>query len=40
MTISREEILNWMQDNNASVLSFAQAHNCDVQKVWDVINGK
>lgn len=40
MRISREEILNWMKANNSSVLGFATAHECDVQKVWDIINGK
>lgn len=44
MTISRDEILDWMsdkrnKDGRATVLDFAIAHNCDVSNVWRVING-
>ena len=34
---TREEVLKWMTEHDASVLEYAQAHNLEVTIVWKML---
>lgn len=40
MTVTREEILQWMSEHEATILDYANAHNMTPQEVIDMMNGK